>query len=185
MSQYLGWSRSGSTPGPTASTQSSTTISCWKLCLLVLIFEYFPYCKAFDLTLVKQDSVKIYVLWMGKFCKKIIKNILGSKFFKPSLLNTYSSRIFPAFARLLAIPPPTVAQNRGSWGHFRFWPYSLFLLLFPGSVKLGEDTQIRWAGLALHWKLCFVAKITIMRFGGQVQLDEFTVPKLDNCGAQM
>ena len=34
-------------------------------------------------------------------------------------------------------PPPTVAQNRGSWGHFRFWPYSSFFLIWKSSVRLG------------------------------------------------
>ena len=42
----------------------------------------------------------------------------------------------------------TVAQNRGSWGHFRFWPYSSFLLFSLGSVRLGEDTQ--WLRTGVH-----------------------------------
>ena len=42
----------------------------------------------------------------------------------------------------------TVAQNRGSWGHFRFWPYSSFLWLSKGSVRLGWATQ--WLRIGVH-----------------------------------
>ena len=41
-----------------------------------------------------------------------------------------------------------MAQNRGSWGHFRFWPYSSFLSLSKGSVRLGWATQ--WLRIGVH-----------------------------------
>ena len=42
-----------------------------------------------------------------------------------NLTRTYSTKL------------PTVPQNMGSWAQFRFWPYSSFLWISEGSVRLG------------------------------------------------
>ena len=52
-----------------------------------------------------------------------------------------------------------MAQNRGLWAQFSFWPYSSFIWISVGSVWLGWDSGIRSAsensGLrAQFWRAC-------------------------------